>query len=134
MLVELRLVEQRYQAVLEVLNDSATVTDVARRYGVARQILYWLAHDGVVSLPGRTSVDRCLTRHGLITAAPRRRKRSDYRRWERSAAMELVTQPDGAARDWLMPKSLVTPEIAASPRRASATTSACNFVEWRLGR
>jgi len=37
MLVELRLVEQRSRAVLEVLNDGATVTDVARRYGVARQ-------------------------------------------------------------------------------------------------
>jgi hypothetical protein len=43
MLVELRLVEQRYQAVLEVLNDGASVTDVARRYGVARQTLHgWL--------------------------------------------------------------------------------------------
>ncbi len=31
------LVEQRYQAVLEVLNDGATVIDVARRQGVARQ-------------------------------------------------------------------------------------------------
>jgi hypothetical protein len=29
MLVELGLVEQRYQAVLEVLNDGATVVDVA---------------------------------------------------------------------------------------------------------
>ena len=37
MLVELGLVEQRYRAVLEVLNDEASVTDVARRYGVARQ-------------------------------------------------------------------------------------------------
>jgi hypothetical protein len=36
MLVELRLVEQRYQAVLEVL-EGAAVTDVARRFGVARQ-------------------------------------------------------------------------------------------------
>jgi transposase-like protein len=36
MLVELGLVEQRYQAVLEIINDGATVTDVARRYGVAR--------------------------------------------------------------------------------------------------
>ena len=35
MLVELGVVEQRYQAVLEVLNDGATVTDVARRCGVA---------------------------------------------------------------------------------------------------
>jgi transposase-like protein len=37
MLVELGLVEQRYQAVLEVVGEGATVVDVARRYGVARQ-------------------------------------------------------------------------------------------------
>ncbi len=40
MLVELRLVEQRYQAVLEVLNDGATVIDVARRHEVARQTVH----------------------------------------------------------------------------------------------
>jgi len=34
MLVEFGLVEQRYRAVLEVLNDGATVTDMARRYEV----------------------------------------------------------------------------------------------------
>jgi transposase InsO family protein len=142
MLVELGLVEQRYQAVLEVLTDSASVTDVARRYGVARQtvhewlrryareglrgladrssrplscphqmdpvvearvvemrrahpgwgprtILYWLEREGLVPLPGRTSVERCLIRHGLVTPLARRRKRSDYKRWERSRAMEL---------------------------------------------
>jgi transposase-like protein len=33
-LVELGLVEQRYRAVLEVLDDGATVVEVARRYGV----------------------------------------------------------------------------------------------------
>jgi Homeodomain-like domain len=43
MLVELGVVEQRYQAVLEVLNDGASVSDVARRYGVARQTVHvWL--------------------------------------------------------------------------------------------
>ena len=142
MLVELGLVEQRYQAVLEVLNDGATVTDVARRYGVARQtvhewlrkyaaeglrgladrtsrplscphqmdpvvearvvemrrehpgwgprtIVYWLEREGVAPLPGRTSVERCLIRHGLVTPQARRRKRSDYKRWERSRSMEL---------------------------------------------
>jgi transposase InsO family protein len=141
-LVELGLVEQRYQAVLEVLNDGAPVTDVARRYGVARQtvhdwlrkyafeglggladrsskplscphqmdpvvearivamrrthsgwgprtILFWLERDGVAPLPGRTSVERCLVRHGLVTPQARKRKRSDYQRWERSRAMEL---------------------------------------------
>src|SRR4051812_1255098 len=142
MLVELGLVEQRYQAVLEVLNEGASVTDVARRYGVARQtvhgwlktyaleglggladrssrplscphqmppqvearvvalrrehpgwgsrtILYWLGREGISPLPGRSSVDRCLVRHGLITPQARKRKRSDYLRWERSRAMEL---------------------------------------------
>jgi len=141
-LVELRLVEQRYQAVLEVLNDGATVTDVARRHGVARQtvhgwlrryaagglagladatskplscphqmapavearivelrrqhpgwgprtILFWLDKEGLEPVPGRTSVERCLIRHGLVTPQARKRKRSDYKRWERSRAMEL---------------------------------------------
>jgi DNA-binding NarL/FixJ family response regulator len=42
-LVELGVVEQRYRAVLEVLEDGASVTDVARRYGVARQTVHeWL--------------------------------------------------------------------------------------------
>jgi transposase InsO family protein len=141
MLVELRLVEQRYQAVLEVL-EGAAVVDVARRFGVARQtvhswlvryaghglagladrsskplscphqmapelearivgmrrehrgwgprtILYWLAQEGFVPLPGRTSVERALIRHGLVEPKKRRRSRADYRRWERSASMEL---------------------------------------------
>ena len=38
MLVELSMVEQRYDAVREVL-DGATVTDVATRYGVDRRTL-----------------------------------------------------------------------------------------------
>ena len=42
MLVELGLVEQRYRAVSEVF-DGASVTDVARRYGVSRQTVHgWL--------------------------------------------------------------------------------------------
>jgi transposase InsO family protein len=141
MLVELRLVEQRYQAVLEVL-EGAAVTDVARRHGVARQtlhlwlrrygahglagladasskpqscphqmapaiearivemrnehpdwgprtILYWLSTEGTEALPGRTSVERCLIRHGLVNRQARRRRRSDYKRWERTRSMEL---------------------------------------------
>jgi transposase InsO family protein len=42
-LVELSVVEQRYQAVMEVLSDGLTVTDVAERYGVSRQIVHrWI--------------------------------------------------------------------------------------------
>ncbi|MGH3985377.1 MAG: helix-turn-helix domain-containing protein, partial [Pseudonocardiaceae bacterium] len=41
-LVELDVVEQRYRAVLEVL-DGASVIEVARRYGVTRQTVHeWL--------------------------------------------------------------------------------------------
>ena len=142
MLVELSVVEQRYRAVLEVL-EGATVTEVARRYGVARQTVHdWLrryasdgglggladrsskpglcphqmpalveatvvamrrAHpawdpdrirwqlgrEGVDRLPGRSSVYRALVRHGLVETNKRKRRREDYRRWERSRSMEL---------------------------------------------
>jgi transposase InsO family protein len=54
-----------------------------------RTILFWLEREGVAPVPGRTSVERCLIRHGLVTPRARRRKRSDYRRWERVRSMEL---------------------------------------------
>ena len=54
-----------------------------------RTLLFGLEARGVEPLPGRSSVYRCLVRHGLIQPQARRRKRSDYRRWERSRAMEL---------------------------------------------
>jgi transposase InsO family protein len=141
-LVELGLVEQRYQAVLEVLVEGRTVSEVARERGVTRQsvhrwlrryaaqglagladlpskpascphqmdpVVEWaivqmrrehpgwgprtigsrLARKGVDPVPGRSSIYRCLVRHGLIEPQPRRRRRADYKRWERSRAMEL---------------------------------------------
>jgi transposase-like protein len=58
-LVELNLVERRYQAVLEVFNDGASVIDVARRHGVARQTVHeWLgryAADGLSGLADHSS-------------------------------------------------------------------------------
>ena len=143
MLVELGVVEQRYRAVLEVLEEGTPVTEVARRYGVARQTVHqWLARyandgglagladrssrpqacphqmlpvvearivgmrrahpgwgpsrirwelerAGVAPLPGRSAVYRALLRHGLIVPGKRKRRREDYRRWERGRAMEL---------------------------------------------
>ena len=143
MLVELGVAEQRYRAVLEVLDEGASVTDVARRYGVARQtvhdwlrryvndgglaglvdrscrpvscphqmsavvearvvglrrahpawgpsrIVWQLERDGTEPLPGRSGVYRALVRHGLVEAKKRKRRREDYRRWERGTAMEL---------------------------------------------
>ena len=142
MLVELGLVEQRLTAVKDVLENGATVTDVARRNGVSRSAVHeWLVkyanhglaglvdhsskphscphqmapeiearivelrrehpgwgprtighrlgREGVEPVPGRTSIYRCLIRHGLITPEARKRKKSDYKRWERSRSMEL---------------------------------------------
>jgi transposase-like protein len=43
MLVELLVVEQRYLAVREALDSGATITDIARRYGVDRRTVHrWL--------------------------------------------------------------------------------------------
>ena len=137
MLVEPGVVEQRYRAVLEVLEEGTPVTEVARqtvrewlaRYanggglaglagrsprpascphqmptlvearvvGMRREhpgwgpsrIVWELERAGVVPLPGRSAVYRALVRHGLVEARKRRRRREDYRRWDRGAAMEL---------------------------------------------
>lgn len=40
-------------------------------------------------MPGRSSIYRCLVRHGLITPEARKRKKADYKRWERPRSMEL---------------------------------------------
>jgi transposase InsO family protein len=37
----------------------------------------------------RSAIYRCLIRHRLIQPKPRRRRRDDYKRWERSRSMEL---------------------------------------------
>jgi transposase InsO family protein len=39
--------------------------------------------------PSRSAIYRCLVRHRLIDPKPRRRRRDDYKRWERSRPMEL---------------------------------------------
>ena len=63
-LVELGVVEQRYAAVLEVIRDGSTVTEVAGRYGVTRQTVHrWLrqyAAKGLVGLVDQsTKPDSC---------------------------------------------------------------------------
>jgi transposase InsO family protein len=128
--------------------DGASVTEVARRFGVSRQSVHtWLrrydadgglgglgdrssrphgcphqmspaveakiveirrAHpawgadrigyqlsrddlfkDGMMPVPGRTSIYRALVRNGLVVPGQRKRRRKDYRRWERARPMEL---------------------------------------------
>ena len=142
MLVELSVMEQRYQAVLAVVQDGWKVVEVARRVGVSRQTIHawiaryqagglgaladhshrpstcphqtdpetealicelrrehpgWgprrlehhLARDGVDPVPSRSSIYRCLRRHGLIELRRRRKRRDEYRRWERERPMQL---------------------------------------------
>jgi transposase InsO family protein len=40
-------------------------------------------------LPSRSTVNRILVRHGLVIGRPRRKRRSEYVRWQRPAAMQL---------------------------------------------
>jgi transposase len=141
-LVELSVVEQRYQAVLAVVQDGWKVTEVADRLGVSRQSVHtwiaryeqgglaaladrshrptscphqadreteaaicelrrehpgWgprriehsLARLGLRPVPSRSSIYRCLRRHGLIELRRRRRRRDEFRRWQRERPMQL---------------------------------------------
>jgi transposase InsO family protein len=134
--------EQRYQAVLAVVQDGWKVTEVAARLGVSRQSVHaWIAryeqgglaaladhshrpsscphelapelqaricelrrehpgwgprrieHEltraGVAPVPGRSSIYRCLKRHGLIELRRRRKRRDEFRRWQRERPMQL---------------------------------------------
>jgi transposase InsO family protein len=54
-----------------------------------RSIRTHLAREGTTPLPGRSSIYRALVRHRLLDPTPRKRSRSDYKRWERSKSMEL---------------------------------------------
>jgi transposase InsO family protein len=62
--------------------------DANPRWGPTR-IVYELGREGAIPVPGRSSVYRALVRNGRIDPARRRRRRSDYRRWERGRPMEL---------------------------------------------
>lgn len=142
MLVELSVMEQRYQAVLAVVQDGWKISEVAAHLGVTRQTVHnWIKRyqaDGLASLadhshrprscphqvdpeieaevceirrqhqgwgprriehelrragitpvPSRSSIYRCLKRHGLIELRRRRRGRDEYKRWQRDRPMQL---------------------------------------------
>ena len=142
MLVELSVMEQRYQAVLAVIQDGWKVSEVADRLGVSRQSVHswivryeagglaaladrshkpsscphqtspeieaeicelrrlhpgWgprriehqLARRGTDPVPSRSAIYRCLRRHGLIELRRRRRRRDEFRRWQRDRPMQL---------------------------------------------
>src|SRR5919112_6324284 len=59
------------------------------RWG-ARRIEFELGRTGCPGpIPSRITIHRVLVRHGLIDVVPRRRRREDYRRWQRAVPMEL---------------------------------------------
>ncbi len=53
------------------------------------RIRWELEREGRQPLPGRSGIYRALVRHGLVEAKKRKRRREDYRCWERGRAMEL---------------------------------------------
>ena len=142
MLVELSVMEQRYQAVLAVVQDGWKVTEVAagsasraractpgspvtsregsRRSRTARTGRAGCPHQtraeieaqsascvgstpvggrdgsstsspalGLEPVPVRSSIYRCLKRHGLVELRRRRKRRDEFRRWERDRPMQL---------------------------------------------
>ncbi|KUL33809.1 IS481 family transposase [Streptomyces regalis] len=78
-----------HQASAEV---EAAVCELRRkhpRWG-PRRIAHVLERSGAVSpVPSRMTVYRILVRHGLVEPGARRRKRSDYKRWQRDRPMQL---------------------------------------------
>lgn len=53
------------------------------------RIRWQLGREGVAPLPSRSGVYRALIRNDLVAPKARKRRREDYRRWERGAAMAL---------------------------------------------
>jgi transposase len=59
------------------------------RWG-ARRLVFELGRRGFPGpIPSRITVHRVLIRHGLVDPTSRRRRRQDYRRWQRARPMEL---------------------------------------------
>ncbi|MEU8405890.1 IS481 family transposase [Micromonospora sp. NPDC048842] len=59
------------------------------RWG-ARRLVFELGRRNCPGpIPSRVTVHRVLIRHGLVNPTPRRRRREDYKRWERGRPMEL---------------------------------------------
>jgi transposase InsO family protein len=55
-----------------------------------RRIEFELGRNGCPGpVPSVSTIYRVLVRHGLVDAVPRRRRREDYRRWQRAVSMEL---------------------------------------------
>jgi len=77
-----------HQAVPEV---EALICELRRghpRWGPKR-LGHELGQRFTVEVPSESTIYRILVRHGLVEPKARRRKRSDYKRWERDSPMAL---------------------------------------------
>ena len=77
------------QAVPEV---EALICELRRNHPCwsAHRLVYELGRrDCPRSISSRIKVHRVLIRHGVVDPMPRRRRREDYRRWDRGRSMEL---------------------------------------------
>ncbi|SRR5260221_8136565 len=54
-----------------------------------RRLLFELGKARVSPLPSRSTIYRVLVRHGLVAGRKRKRRRQDYKRWEREEPMQL---------------------------------------------
>jgi transposase InsO family protein len=54
-----------------------------------RRLVFELGKARVTPVPSRSTVYRVLVRHGLVPARKRKRRRQDYKRWQREAPMQL---------------------------------------------
>src|SRR5215469_10641232 len=54
-----------------------------------RRLLFELGKARVSPLPSRSTIYRVLVRRGLVAARTRKRRRQDYKRWEREEPMQL---------------------------------------------
>jgi transposase InsO family protein len=54
-----------------------------------RRLLFELGKAKVTPLPSRSTIYRVLVRHGLVPARKRKRRRQDYKRWQREEPMQL---------------------------------------------
>jgi transposase len=83
---EMSVAEQRYQAVMAVIGDGATVTEVAARFGVARKTVHeWLVKyedGGLENLGDRTHRPRsCPHQMGSAIEAAVARMRQVHPSW-----------------------------------------------------
>ncbi len=78
-----------HQASAEVETAVCELRRKHPRWG-PRRIAFVVERSGAVTpVPSRMTVYRILVRHGLIEPGVRRRKRSDYKRWQRDRPMQL---------------------------------------------